>query len=1446
MARRRSARANSALSQVDQLEVRQLLAAPVNSIPGSQSMPGNMPLVFSSLRGNQLSVSDSDAGDSPLTVTLSAAHGALTLPNSGPGAELSFSEGDGVADSSLTFTGTIGEINRALAWVIFLPEQGYIGPAELTVTTTDSGTSESEPENDTDVVSVEVTSVTATEQTFNVQGFGAIGDGFTDDAPAIRATIAAAIAAGGGTIVFPPGTYLLDSFDPAGGAGAKSHFNLSNCNGLKFSGAGATLSSTASVRSSLFAIDGASRIEFEGFSIEGQFARRSNTITQESIGVFTLTSTTQDSENIRISNIHVTDCYYLIVSSSDLTTPYRVRNVSLENCDFVNGFYGLNFRNNCDNFTARDFRTEGLVRSYFPYGVDGHDVEYTSRGGDTFTDCLIKAYQRDTTNISVQVTVLDNTSQDAKLTLESQHNPLLQPTPSRLQNIRVQFDDTTSIGPKSVRFSYFQDTPNPVQTPISLTTLFDNVVISGRARNATEYAVLEAVPGTINTTWLKTLPVVGLSSTSVSENQLVGTTVGTLSTTAPGLEGAFTYSLVPGLGAADNASFTIVGNELQTAELFDFEGKRTYSVRIRSTAEDGSFSDRVFTISVQDVDEYDVTGISDLDAAGESVSERAAKGTRVGITAFASDADGSNHTVTYSLVDDAGGRFAINNVTGVVSVLDPALLDYEQGPSSTVRVRATGSDGSTSEASFVINLRDIDEFNVSNITDLDPNASSVSEKSVNGTSVGIMAHAVDADGTLSRVTYSLWSSAGGRFAIDPATGVVTVANASLLDRESAGAWKITVLATSEDGSASAQEFTVQLEDVDEFDVGQVFDLDPAANSVLENSASGTLVGVTAFASDRDATNHAVTYGLSNSCAGRFAINPVTGVVTVADGATLDREEAKSWTITVVATSQDGSSSTKDFTINLLDVDEHHVGGVTDSNLAPNSVSENAARGTLVGLTGLAADLDATNSAVTYSLFNDRGGRFAINATTGVVTVANGALLDREAAASWTITILATGQDGSISAQDFTIHVLDVDEYKVGQVFDLDSAPNSVPENSPNGTSVGLTGFAVDLDATNNAVTYALEGDTAGRFAVDPTTGVVTVANGSLLDRETASEWRLTVRATSADGSVNRKIFTIAVIDVDDFDVGPVSDTNSAANRVVENSVGGTLVGVTARAVDGDVTNNTVTYRLVNDAGGRFKINPTTGVVSVAPGAVLDYEAATSHEITVEAQSSDGSKSQQSFVIALTNVFDSPRLTISNSTVAENQPAGTLVGTIGPADLETATGVYTLVAGAGGTDNSRFTIEGNQLKTRGPLNYESKSTYSIRVQMQSADGAVLIQVFTIQATNVNEGPTGLNLSSSSISENNEIGATIGTLQGLDPDQGNQLTYTLISGVGSTDNARFTIEGNELKAAEVFTSKAKRQYSIRVRVTDAGGLSYEKVLTIRVGKAPSRLVKGAATK
>jgi gliding motility-associated-like protein len=117
-------------------------------------------------------------------------------------------------------------------------------------------------------------------------------------------------------------------------------------------------------------------------------------------------------------------------------------------------------------------------------------------------------------------------------------------------------------------------------------------------------------------------------------------------------------------------------------------------------------------------------------------------------------------------------------------------------------------------------------------------------------------------------------------------------------------------------------------------------------------------------------------------------------------------------------------------------------------------------------------------------------------------------------------------------------------------------------------------------------------------------------------------------------------------------------------------------------------------------------------------------------------------------------------------------------------------------------------------------------------------------YTITATNsggsatatvtlvYNTAPTALALIGSSIAENAATGTTIGTLSATDADANDTFTYTLVSGSGSTDNASFTIDGASLKTAAVFDFETKNSYSVRVRVTDAGGLSFEQTLTITV--------------
>jgi hypothetical protein len=96
---------------------------------------------------------------------------------------------------------------------------------------------------------------------------------------------------------------------------------------------------------------------------------------------------------------------------------------------------------------------------------------------------------------------------------------------------------------------------------------------------------------------------VKLPTTTLLENQPIGTPVGLLETSDPDSGDTFTYSLVPGVGAADNALFQVVDGVLQTNSVFDFETQSGYSVRIRSTDANGLGQEKVFALSIINVDD---------------------------------------------------------------------------------------------------------------------------------------------------------------------------------------------------------------------------------------------------------------------------------------------------------------------------------------------------------------------------------------------------------------------------------------------------------------------------------------------------------------------------------------------------------------------------------------------------------------------------------------------------------------------------------------------------------------------------------------------------------------------------------------------------------------------------------------------------------------------------
>lgn len=135
-----------------------------------------------------------------------------------------------------------------------------------------------------------------------------------------------------------------------------------------------------------------------------------------------------------------------------------------------------------------------------------------------------------------------------------------------------------------------------------------------------------------------------LSPATVLENQPVGTAVGSLSATDPdaGVGDAATFTLVAGAGATDNASFTVVGNVLQTAASFDYEAKNSYAVRVRATDADGQTFEKALTVTIGNINEPpDYVGYGFNCPLNSTAAVLASK-----VIAKTSDPEGAGRTLT--------------------------------------------------------------------------------------------------------------------------------------------------------------------------------------------------------------------------------------------------------------------------------------------------------------------------------------------------------------------------------------------------------------------------------------------------------------------------------------------------------------------------------------------------------------------------------------------------------------------------------------------------------------------------------------------------------------------------------------------------------------------------------------------------------------------------------
>ena len=567
----------------------------------------------------------------------------------------------------------------------------------------------------------------------------------------------------------------------------------------------------------------------------------------------------------------------------------------------------------------------------------------------------------------------------------------------------------------------------------------------------------------------------GASSVLANDTGLGDTPVTVSLVTGPTQSAAFT------LNADGTFSYTHNGSE-------NFSDSFTYRV----TDNDGQTSDATVTITITPVSDETPVANADTITVAEGGTATLLDGGASSV--LANDTGLGDIPVTVSLVTGCDPISALHlNADGTFSYTHNGSENF----SDSFTYRVTDNDGQTSDATVTINITPVsDQTPVANpdtitvaeggtATVLDGGASSVL---ANDTGLG------DIPVTVSLVSGPTQSSA---FTLN-ADGTFSYTHNGTENFTDSFTYRL----TDNDGQTSDATVTITINPIN--------DNDPVATddsiTVDEGSTAATLDGgatsVLANDTDTDLPNDTLTVSLGTG--------PSHGSLTLnADGTfsyTHDGSENFTDSFTYVVSDADGGvTDTGTVNITINPINESPV--INDQSF---SVNENAANGTVVG-TVAASDPDPGDT-LTYAITGgNTGSTFAINASTGQITVNNSSALDFETTPTFNLTVEVTdsGAPGLTDTATVTINLNDLNETPI-----INDQSFSVNENAANGTVVG-TVVASDPDA-GDTLTYAITGgNTGGAFAINANTGQITVNNSSALDFETTPTFNLTVQVTDS-------------------------------------------------------------------------------------------------------------------------------------------------------------------------------------------------------------------------------------------------------------------------------------------------------------------------------------------
>ena len=841
------------------------------------------------------------------------------------------------------------------------------------------------------------------------------------------------------------------------------------------------------------------------------------------------------------------------------------------------------------------------------------------------------------------------------------------------------------------------------------------------------------------------------------------------------------------------------------------------------------------TVTIRMIDVNEAPTITDKGPF--NVDENSDKNTVVG-QVKATDPDTENPqfgTLTFS-IDETDVPFVIDSRTGKITVAEGANLDFETKPVWTIHVTVT--DGFLSDhAEVIININDLNE--PPHIDDIQDEYNVV-ENTPNTTvfaSIKITDQDAADDKDAFTVTLTDLSTTSGVTAsqLFKATVVenddhslrivITVDDSEKLDYEALlknGASdvyydvRLTLTDHNDNGTQNTVTADTRIYVTDENEKPTAKD---GNFTIPENSPVNTFVGKVE-ASDPDTANAAfgTLYYSFEETTNQFVINNTTGEIRVKSGAVLDYETTPNHKITLHVNVTDNQyTETATVVVTLTDVNEPPE--IIDDG-KDYEVVENTAENTEIARLEI-KDVDAAdaNFATSLKVSLADNASHALKAEDLFETVVKSeggktyAVIQVKSVPNFEEVMNKNAQD---SVFNVTITVKDrqgaagCDSVKLEKkitVRDDNEAPiiaetpiYTVKENSAAGTSVGkVDAFDEDLwkKLTFTLVDIPGGDNVASLFNID-NNGNITVAAGANLDYEKKNEYRVTVVVTDNGedrGFTNLSDQATITIQVTDEDEKPGFDDKYPVFEVAENSKAGTNVG-TVTASDDDCTDGNcaaLTYTLVADTAAaskndykEFKINATTGKITVAKDSTLNYEVKNVYYALVIVYDGDPSdantlKDTARVTIKITDANDKPVIENKVVSVPENSKAGTIVDTIPAKDEDTWSSLTYSLADVDPNDQvaTLFTVDNNgviKVAKDSTLDYETRNEYQVLVIVKDNGSSRGFQdlydtaVVTIKVSDVNEPPEFIddNKPSYTVAENTATTTEVARYEIKDPD------------------------------------------------------------------------------